>query len=529
MNGSALSSYLTPIRRRIRLRDGWLLAQRTLWIALGGMIGFLVVGRLVPILGLKLWALLPIALWLCAVITYTIFVPRPLSSISRQVDWELGLKERLSTAYEIELRGDPDGSRSTPPPIIAKQQHDAVTTAQGIRLKHAFPLRWLHRPIMVALGFLAIALLLIILPNQMDTVLNERLGVKKAAQEQAEEIKELKQEIIHNQEITPDLQAEMIRELDKLIHELHLNPGERNQALADLSKIENELHPRLDPNLDLRQSTFESISSQLQSVSRKANIDPPSNPQALEKLAHTLSLMNKSEKRELAQSLAQMATRAAQAGNHPLAQALATLSQAALQGDSEAAFQAANQVAQTMTQAQTELNNQQVLKQVVDQLKSSSLAVATAGLPNQQTENLSSGQSDEVGNTGQGQNGQGISGGGTKADTLPPGTGSGQAKNPENIDPGAKNSNFGDEIFVPWERRVDEGGVLNIPGNETGQGEIIIRENSDPSSGLSNTALIPYQQFYVQYIEAAQTAINSSEIPSAYRDLVREYFIHIEP
>ena len=59
MNSSPLASCLITLRRRLRLRDGWLLAQRTLWIALFGVFGFLGLGRLVPVENLYFWVFNP--------------------------------------------------------------------------------------------------------------------------------------------------------------------------------------------------------------------------------------------------------------------------------------------------------------------------------------------------------------------------------------------------------------------------------------------------------------------------------------
>ncbi len=122
-----------------------------------------------------------------------------------------------------------------------------------------------------------------------------------------------------------------------------------------------------------------------------------------------------------------------------------------------------------------------------------------------------------------------MSGGGTKADTLPPNTGSGQAGRPEDSDTGGASGELGEQVFIPWERRPSEGQEMSIPGQDSGQGETITRENPNPSGGLPGPALIPYQQVYTQYFEAAQQAINRADIPPAYRDLVRDYFTLLEP
>ena len=132
-------------------------------------------------------------------------------------------------------------------------------------------------------------------------------------------------------------------------------------------------------------------------------------------------------------------------------------------------------------------------------------------------------------NPGQGQSGQGMSGGGTKADQLPPGTGSSQPERPRNFDTGAPVGELGEQVFIPWERRSNQGEFVHIPGQDSGRGETNVRENPNPSAGLQGSALIPYQQVYTQYVEAAQQAINQNEIPYAYRDLVRDYFTQLEP
>jgi hypothetical protein len=210
------------------------------------------------------------------------------------------------------------------------------------------------------------------------------------------------------------------------------------------------------------------------------------------------------------------------------------MSRAALTGDAESASQAAEETSQSLAQSQQALSDQQALQHALNQLQNSSQAMAQAGQSGQQqTAGQQPGQNTQANtpgqNPGQGQGGQGMSGGGTKEDTLPPGTGSGQAQRPEDTNTGSASGDLGDQVFVPWERRNSESEAVSIPGQDTGQGETITRENPNPSGGLPGDALIPYQQVYTEYFNAAQQAINRSEIPLVYRDLVRDYFTQIEP
>ncbi len=533
MSSYSLIHYLIALRRRLRLRDGWLLSQRTLWIALVGVVCILGIGRFAPIDGLTFWAIAPIALWLCAVTAYSLLHPRPLKNIAQEVDLELGLKERLSTAIEL-------AAQSSPPPsnLPAYQQHDALATAQVIQLRGAFPLRWLRRQTLAAAGLLMAALILIYLPNPMDAVLAERTAVEQAAQEQAEKVEELKEEIEQGSELSAEKQFELLRQLEELAQQLRENPGDREKALADLSKLEEELRRQIDPNTDLQQASLEAIAAQLQSLAPRENANPPTPSEALAQIAEDLKSMSETERQVLTEALAQMAAQAAQSGDTGLAQALAAMSQAALSVDSAAASQAAEEAAETMAETQQALSDQQALQQALDQLQSSSQAIAQAGQQGQQMAGQQPGQGQnpsqdqnpgQGNNPSQGQSGQGQSGGGTKADTLPPGTGSGQAGRPEDTDTGGASSELGEQVFIPWERRPSEGSEVSIPGQDTGRGETITRENPNPSGGLPGNSLIPYQQAYVQYLEAAQQAINRGEIPPVYRDLVRDYFTHLEP
>ena len=535
MSASALNPYLVSLRRRLRLRSTWLLFQRTLWISLVMVIGILFIGRFIPIQGLRLWAISPPIIWLCAVLLYSLLRPRSFSTIAQEVDLELGLKERLSTALELDTHVTQSAkSRSSELQIL--QQNDALVSIKKINPQNAFPLYWLPRPLLTAAGLFVITLLLIYIPNPMDALLVERIAVEQSASEQAQLINERKDEIEQNNELNPEEKAELVRQLEELIQQLTVNPGDREKALADLSKMEENLRRQLDPNTDLRQATLDAVAAQLQSFIQQDNLNQLSTPQLLEQLTSELNKMDDSEKQHLAEKLAQLAAQAAQSGDLTLAQALASLSQATLSDNSNATMQAASETIAALEQSQSELFSQSALQQTLNQLQSSSQAIAQAGNPSNQIASQESAtgngqiQSSGQGNqSGQGQGGQGQSGGGTKADTLPPATGSGQARNPENVDTGFSIAELGEQIFIPWERRPSEGPEVNITGQDTGQGQTITKETQNPSTGMPANALIPYQDVYTQYLDAAQHAIDRIQIPSDYHDLVRDYFSNLEP
>ena len=86
-----------------------------------------------------------------------------------------------------------------------------------------------------------------------------------------------------------------------------------------------------------------------------------------------------------------------------------------------------------------------------------------------------------------------------------------------------------DQVYVPWERRQGSGDEVTLPGQDTGQGETEVREWTDPLPGSSREALVPYQEVYQTYLEAANQAMEQSYIPPALREYVRAYFAGLEP
>jgi hypothetical protein len=66
-------------------------------------------------------------------------------------------------------------------------------------------------------------------------------------------------------------------------------------------------------------------------------------------------------------------------------------------------------------------------------------------------------------------------------------------------------------------------------GRDTGQGETQVREQRDPAPAGAGEALVPYEQVYYTYLDAASHAMDQRSIPGGMRDFVRSYFTSLEP
>jgi len=553
-----LELHLARFGRRLRLRDGWLLGLRTLWIACLAGVLIQIAGRIQPLERPWLWTLVPLVAWALIVLGISLFSSLPLMRVALRVDAELGLKERLATALTL---GDWKGGglegrkASSMIPIfqssnlpafqsslITLQREDALTSVRAIDPRQAFPLRWLPRPLGLAAILAGMTIALALLPNPMDAVLAERAAVAQALEEQAEQTEKLREEIENAQKLTPEGREELLRQLAELAQQLRANPGDREEALADLSKMEQALRQELDANSDARQAALEGLAAQLQALAGEETgetTDLSDAAEALEELTQQLAEMDAAERNSLARSLAGAAARAAQAGDTSLAQALAELAQGIQSGDSEAAAHAAQAMSETLAQAERELADQAAIRRVLAELQDGRQAIAQAGqsqaLAQSQGQTQSQGQGlgqSQSPGQGQGQSpggGQPGGGGGTQADTLPPGSSTGRADRPQGAGLPGSVGELDQQVYVPWERRQASGDELFIPGQETGQGETEVRDQTDPLPGTPGQALVPYYEVYHEYLDTANQTIERSYVPSGLRDYVREYFSRLEP
>lgn len=537
-----LLPYLGRVRARLRLRDGLWLAQRSLWLGLGMAALALLAGRLWPIERVWIGALAALGLWLAGVTAWALFRPLPVMRVARLADAELRLKERLSSSLALDREKDAAVAAAFDPRLVTQAHADALRAARAIQPTRDFPLRWERRPLTAAAGLLLAAGLLYWLPNPMDRVIAERQAVAQEAQRQAQQVEKLRQQVQNAQEMSPEERDALLKQLAELAKQLKENPGNREQALADLSRLEENLRARLDAKAGQRQAALEAMAAQLQALAKAANPqvgDLQAAADAVKQLADQMQQMTPEERQALAQQLSQMAARAAQAGDSSLAQALTSLAQAAQSGNAQQAAQAASSAAQALNKARTDLANQAALNQALSQLANSRQAITQAGQQasaqlgqgQSQGQGSSQGQGQGLGQSGQGQ-GQGKqagSGGGTNANQLPPARRTGAAGKPQGAGKDTGVSDPASQVYAPREKAPAGNNQISIPGQDTDQGQTQSTEQRDPISGVTNPALVPYNQVYQSYFDAANQAVEQSSIPQGLKDYVREYFTQLQP
>lgn len=519
-----LLAYLKHFERRIRLYDGWLLLQRTVWLAALCAALILLAGRIWPIEGWALWSLIPFAVWLLGIAGYSLF--RPLSSMRTacRVDAHLGLKERLSSSLELSsLSGQQNRASAAYQGQLVTQLHqNALEIVQTIQPHRAFPLLWLKKPLYRGAAFLTACLLLAFLPNPMPAVLADRRAVEIEARHQAEKIEELQKEIEQSQNLSEEDKEELLRQLAELARQLRENSGSREEALANLSRVEEQLSQRLDANSAAQQAALEALAARLQELAgmdaAASEDDLAAAAEALDQLSELAQSGDETQRQSLADNLAELSARASQSGNSSLAQALAAMADAVRSGSQSKASQAASAAQKALSQAKNNQARQAALQNTLAQLQNSRQSLC---------KNSGTGKGQGQG-TQQGQIAG--SGGGSKADVLPPSSGGSiKAQSPRGNKPVSQADLLNQSIFAPRQTGKNSGKEMQISGQDTGQGQEEIKESPNPLPGQNNPSVVPYQEVYQQYMNAANQAMEQSYVPAHLKDYVRSYFSQLEP
>lgn len=519
-----LQHYLRWFGYRLRLRGGIHLAMRNLWLAAVLATLIELAARLWPLPNRHLWAAVPLLLWFLGMSLYSLLRPLSLFQIARQLDTELGLKDRLATALELaagKFGGLDNNLPSSNLPTF--QLHDALSVVQQIT-PAALPWQVPRRPLWLAGGILALAVGLTFFPNPMDAILAQRAAIREAAQKQAEAIQEARHEFEKSTDPTAEERAKALQALAELMKQLSANPGDLEQALADLARAEAKLRELQDPQAAARQTAAEQIAAQLAELAQKTSQTSTAADAgaALTELAAALGGLDNAQQQELAEAMERLAAQAAPT-DAELAQALADLAAAIREGDVAEAVKAASAASAAMARSDQAARLQQALAQAQAQLAQSRQGMTQQGALAQGT-----GQGQGQGqNSGQGQGQQAGVGGGSNANQLPGANRTGAAGNPTQPNKPV-NVTEAEKIYAPLDSQ-SAGNPEFVPGQETGQGQVINRQEPSPQGGVNNPSLVPYQQVYQNYANAAADAVDREQIPADMRDLVRDYFSQLAP
>ncbi|MCP4425195.1 MAG: hypothetical protein GY803_11930 [Chloroflexi bacterium] len=458
-----------------------------------------------------------------------------LAQQARFADRQFGLQERASTAVEIE-----SGTLPINPTLAKQQLDDTITAVQRVDAKTGLPLNFERRDwlmILIAVTLLATA---VILPNPQVNALKKNRAIEQAIEEQIEALEALQEEIQQNPDLTDEQQEELLEPIENALQQLETGNLSQEEAVAALSEAEAELK-ELSGSLsteDLRrrledagQPLADNAASQSLGQALQ-NGDLAQAGAAAAQLADDLPTLSQEELTQLAQDLAQTAA-SLQGVDDELAQQLAEASQALQNGDIAAAQQALREASGALQQRAQEGATSAQAADAAGQLNQGRQEVAQAGEAGQpgQGQQGQQGQGQGQGEgQGQGQGqGQGEGSGEGQGTSLGQGSQTEQGQGQGGPGPGGGHA---ENVFVPdlVDLSGEEGVDIELPAeciaNPANCGGLL---SETPTEFTDEGSVVPYNQVFGDYRNAAYEALSDDHIPLGMKGYVRDYFSSLEP
>ena len=508
---------LETILRQLRLAAA---RARAAHYAVHGLVGavawiaaVLVVARLVPFerraqvaaVGIPLAAVLVVLAW---------SLRRPSAAVLMALaDIRLGLKERLSTAWE---------RRAESGPMDGPLRQDALRQAAGSRLPSAFPVR-VNRGEASLIAVLAIfALGLALLPNPMDQVLAQRQADRVSQARAAKAVVDAQKKVAASDKADPQVQK-ILQDAQAKIREA----DSPRKALESITPAEQQLQRLTDPSTPALTSSAQNLANALsgtaagRGAAQAISSSPAKGAQAVHDLASQLQTLSPQQRQELAKALAKASQ---QSQNAQMRDSLSQASASLQSGDTSAAAQSLNDVASQLDSLQSQQNTDQAVASAINGLEAARQELAAQadrdasgqGAQANAGASPSAGASASGNGSGNGTGNGSSNGNGTGTGTgTGTGAGSGSGGSGGTGGTGSQGSGSGSGTGASSTERV------YVPGQPVpGQSE----NDPTPLGPGQDVPLSPYSQVIQAYQQAALDATDQSLIPGSERDLVRQYF-----
>ncbi|MCY3797546.1 MAG: hypothetical protein OXG84_07045 [Chloroflexi bacterium] len=527
-----------------------------------------------------------IAAGLCALggilnLLYTLVFPRSLAEKACYFDIEFGLRERVSTAFEL-MRG----RIKSHPEIEARQIADALAHARAIEPSKRIAMDFRPRE----LGALAVLLIAMIGMILLPAIVGEdfTLDPPSAAVEGAkEDLREMIETIAKDTDLDEIDRQDLLEALEIALERLEEEDISEEEAFAAMSQLQAELEAlenELEDTIDLDQSATEAALEALndfiapsdtgeQSAESASETDATSD---LGELLEGLEQMNQDAAQmtaEEAQAAAEALQRAAEYMerlSEEMAEQMEMLAQALENADLESLQEQMDalreQIQEEQRQQQTDQNARMMLQEQSELAQEAAEEIAQEqaeeGRPQMgdpgpsQQEGAEPGQragqpSDQQSSEGQ----EGANRGVRPADRNRPGAAENQGRNQDSRSAGGgAGEGAPSNVSLPGSGGEDQGAETNnrttgmgeiqyetiySPSGIDGGGDNEIRLRTDPGDTTVaegefddnplGESRVSYDTVFSEYQNAANRALESDYVPLGLRDVVREYFTSLEP
>jgi len=526
-----------------------------------------------------------IAAGLCALggifnILYTLVFPRSPAEKARYFDIEFGLRERVSTAFELM-----HGRIKTHPEIEARQIADALAQARAVDPSERITMDFRPRE----LGLLAVLLVAMVGMILLPAIVGEDFlpDPPSAAVEAAkEDLREIIETVAKDTDLDDVDRQDLLEALEIALERLEEEDISEEEAFAAMSQLQADLEAlenKLEDTIELDQSTTEAALEALEdfiapSETEEQSVESPGATDASSNLSEMLSGLE-----QLTQDAAQMSAEESQAASEALqaaaeqlaqmseemAQQMEMLAEALENADLESLQEALDalreQAEGAQEQQQQDQNARMMLQEQLELAEEAAEEIARQqaqqsqqepGAPQEGPPQQSESGQQPGGQQGQQQSAQpGDNQGNQQSDRNRPGTSENQGRNQDSRTAGAgAGDGAPSNISLPGSGGEDQGAEMD--NNPTGLGEIDyeaiyspsgiagggdneIRLRTDPGDTTVaegefddnplGESRVSYDTVFSEYQNAANRALESDYVPLGLRDVVREYFTSLEP
>jgi len=456
------------------------------------------------------------------------------ATIAARADRRLGLKERLTTALELQRR-------QLGGVLADAQMDDAMWHIRRIEPWRSFSPRLPGREAKFVAAAVVATAALIAIPNPGKADIQRQAAVAAAIKQEAQKLDKTAQDIKQNEQDTgnhsQDQQTidQIMSELNKQLRQPQLSAED---ALAKLQAAQQKLQANQDANGDSLAEALQALAANfddqplLQKVAQDIrNGDYNAAANDLQSAGQQAGDLSQDQRDRLAASLRAAAAAQAKAGNGQLGDSLGQASDS-LNGsnaDRTTAFrQAAGNLQNAGQRSQAQANLNRALNQV--QQSSNDLAQQTGSDAANTGSSFSSG--DQAGSSGSqdsasdsmgqgpgspsGQNGQNGQGDGQ-------GQGQGQGQG-DTGDGRGSGSQSGETVYTG-----EPGSQYGVSGQQGASGQVSTSDDNSLSDPAQNGSDVPYEQVIGKYQQQASQAMDRQAVPLSYRQIVKDYFSSLAP